>query len=922
LIPLRLALLCLASVLIPPAAAGQLFEVLPPEKIPFNYPERPREGARDYFQIAADGVAKCVIVQPAAATDTERATIAAFQTYLRLATGADIQLLRDDEDIPSGLGAIHVGNTTTASNVELQLPNVCYGETCLPNIRGYLVQTLGPQTLVIRGASEKATAHGVVGFLRRYVGVRQYWPGEPGGLGDVIPRRPTLALPQLEWRDWPYFYSAQFATRPFPGKTASPLDFYRRDQTLPAGENYSRWLPPEKYAATNPEYFPLIDGERRPPAGKRLDKGWQPCVSNPEVVRIMAAGVVDYFRENPEAPGINFAINDGGGDCTCDGCRAMDAPGADYSQRLGMSDRYVKFTNQIAEQVAREFPAKWIVYLAYAAARPAPAAVQPHRNVLPVLTVTGNFFEAWDSWMKTGPPHMGLYPHRNGIESILPKFDVHQFARRLRYAVGSGRARVFYGELHPQWPIDDVVPHVVSELLWDPRRDVDALLSDYRQAFYGGAARPMAEFHRVLENGYTRWLREEGEPHWFGHDISSSRHKRALEQFRVLSPKESAGAVSLLAAAAKAAKAEPQPAARIEAVRAMFGLQDLAVQWSAAVLRLRDGSCRSVADANRIVDDARAVLSLSGRSREYIIERLEKPPAAELSLFNLSLRGATPLYEELKSGDPGPEIVGAIANGVEAAETFLREKIGERKAAAWWRRVADEERSPALAAAFRAAHLRATGRHSQNLISDPGFEQTGQRLEAGQPGADGNLLLAREQERRLGLHFWFRNRAASRAVITNEKAHNGRYALLLEHCARARFTRSAPAEPGARYRSEVWVKHNKANGKYRQTMEARLKDGSFRLLSSIPIAAKPGEWQKVVGEVAAPPETSSIFLRLFVEEQAQDARFWIDEVSMERLNIETEPAARGSISASLSAAIPPARRRHLNPAPDELTVSL
>jgi len=25
---------------------------------------------------------------------------------------------------------------------------------------------------------------GVVGFLKRYAGVRRYWPGNPGGLGD------------------------------------------------------------------------------------------------------------------------------------------------------------------------------------------------------------------------------------------------------------------------------------------------------------------------------------------------------------------------------------------------------------------------------------------------------------------------------------------------------------------------------------------------------------------------------------------------------------------------------------------------------------------------------------------------------------------------------------------------------------------
>jgi len=46
----------------------------------------------------------------------------------------------------------------------------------------------------------------------------------------------------------------------------------------------------------------------------------------------------------------------------------MDAPNTNYSTRAGMSERYVKLTNQVCEIVGREFPQKWIVYLAYAAA--------------------------------------------------------------------------------------------------------------------------------------------------------------------------------------------------------------------------------------------------------------------------------------------------------------------------------------------------------------------------------------------------------------------------------------------------------------------------------------------------------------------------------------------------------------------------
>src|SRR5881396_488040 len=106
-----------------------------------------------------------------------------------------------------------------------------------------------------------------------------------------------------------------------------------------------------------------------------------------------------------------------------------------------------------------------------------------------------------------------MYEHHNDTFYILPKLDVHQSARRIRYAVASGRARVFYMEAHTQWPFADTVPYTAGELLWDPRRDVDALLNEYFTSFYGAAAEAMRGFQQAVESGYERWLAEEGEPH-------------------------------------------------------------------------------------------------------------------------------------------------------------------------------------------------------------------------------------------------------------------------------------------------------------------------------------------------------------------------------------------------------------------------
>ncbi|MBM4085301.1 MAG: DUF4838 domain-containing protein, partial [Planctomycetes bacterium] len=785
-------LMILATFGLPSPALGQerLFEVVTADKVPFNYPPPPREGRADFFAVAENGQARCVIVQPAEASKGIQRVATLLPAYLQLATGARFSVIADGGAVPEGLGVIHVGDTAVGLRTELNLPDARYGDEVLPNLGGYLIKTLDPRTLVIRGRTETATVNGVVGFLKRYVGVRQYWVGKPGSLGEVIPSRPTLRVPELEWRDWPYCFSRTMSERPFFGDRGQALGFYRKQETLRCSENYDAWLPPKQYGPTNPDFFSLISGKRRVPTADSGASGWQPCASNPNVVRVMGDAVADYFRKNPDAVGINFSINDGGGDCMCEGCRAMDAPNADYSRQIGMSDRYVKLTIQVCERVRREFPSKLVVYLAYAAGRLPPKTVAPDPMLLPVLTTPGNAFEAWDQWMKTGVRHLGLYVHHDDLFFILPKFDLRQAAKRIRYVVASGRMRVFYMEMHTSWPFNDIVPYVIAELLWDPRQDVDAMLNEYYTSFYGPAGEPMRAFHRALEGGYERWLQEEGEPHWFGKDISSIRHGRSWEQFRVLTPEEAARASAALTQAAAAAKTDAKAAERIHIVRLMFGLQELAVRRYWTAHRLKDGPANTEADARRIVDDARGVLALGREMSDYIQNTLEKPPVNALALFRQSPRKLD-MYAEMKSGQPPPEVLAAIGTGVDAAVECLRKNLGPEKAAAWWRNAQQAEKEQSLQATFEAAEMRSKGIEIKNLATDPGFEGIGRKLAPDEFAVDAETVLRPDQEGQVGIHQWFPERSPYRIVLSRKEPHSGRYSLMIEHCHRARLSQHA-----------------------------------------------------------------------------------------------------------------------------------
>jgi hypothetical protein len=75
-------------------------------------------------------------------------------------------------------------------------------------------------------------------------------------------------------------------------------------------------FPLEIYRTTNPEFFPLIGGERFLPKSVERHK-WQPCFTNPAVVSEAVNNITEYFDKHPEAVSFSLGINDTGADRWC-----------------------------------------------------------------------------------------------------------------------------------------------------------------------------------------------------------------------------------------------------------------------------------------------------------------------------------------------------------------------------------------------------------------------------------------------------------------------------------------------------------------------------------------------------------------------------------------------------------------------------
>jgi len=261
---------------------------------------------------------------------------------------------------------------------------------------------------------------------------------------------------------------------------------------------FTTQLPPAKYAAEHPEYYGLVDG-------KRYFEGfdWQPCLTNPDVLRIVTERMLEKLRAEPQAKFVGVSQNDTWFDrpnlCECENCRKVNE---EEGSRAGTT---VRFVNAVADAVAKEFPDKFVETLAYQFTRK-PTKTAFRDNVIPCLcSIECDFAEPIDGgayrenvsfckdlkgWAKKSK-QLYIWDYTTDYACFpLPMPNVKVLAPNLRLfrdagvfgmmAQGAQQGRCAgFGELK-QW--------LLSKLEWDPDQDTDVLTEEFLEARYGAAA--------------------------------------------------------------------------------------------------------------------------------------------------------------------------------------------------------------------------------------------------------------------------------------------------------------------------------------------------------------------------------------------------------------------------------------------------
>ncbi|HEY2012676.1 MAG TPA: DUF4838 domain-containing protein, partial [Bryobacteraceae bacterium] len=464
------------------------------------------------LKLVENGKSSYAIVVAPDASPSERHGAEELQRFLEEMSGARLPITPETQS-----KMLLVGNSPALEKLGLKIPFADLGP------EGFTLKTAGPH-VVIAGGRLRGSMYGVYGFLEK-LGCRWFTP-------DVsrVPKSRTVAVgpldevqkPAFEYRE-PFFSEA--LDRDWAARNKTNGSYQRLDaqvggkvEYFPFVHSFDSLVPPNLYFKEHPEYFSLIDGQRR-------ERGGQLCLTNPDVLRIAIASVEQWIAEHPTATIISVSQNDRYGWCECDRCRRVEEEeGGSHSGPL------LRFVNALAAEVEKKHPDKLIDTLAYQYTEDPPSKVRPRPNVrirlCPIAACEAHpygkcpydayFMKNLRAWSKITSQLYVWHYNTNFAHYLLPFPDFDELAADIPMYKQNGVVGLFMeGGVNQGGGAEnaELRSYVMARLLWDTKADAKKLIDEFLDGYYGGAARPMRAYFdltqrqvRMAPNGLGRHL--------------------------------------------------------------------------------------------------------------------------------------------------------------------------------------------------------------------------------------------------------------------------------------------------------------------------------------------------------------------------------------------------------------------------------
>ncbi len=421
------------------------------------------------LMLVKDGKSTFVIVLPDEPTAVEQRAATTLQSYLKSATGFNFNAVKENSF--KGEQGIFIGKCKKANSLNL---NKAKDD-------GFSIIQSG-ESLFIVGNSGQGTATGIYYFLEKYMGCRKY-----DGTAEIVPKLKVLTLP-AGIND---VISPAFVYRQSYYPQSNDAEYLRwhglqkfEDLWGLWGHSFFKLVPPAQYFETNPEYYALVNGQRR---------ATQLCLSNEQVLRIAIARFKELIADNPDAMYWSVSPNDEGGYCTCNLCKKVDDAEGTPSGSL------IKFVNKIAAA----FPDKNFTTLGYGYTSVAPKTIKPAKNVsvfvssidafrnqpIEIAASAADFRKNLTGWA-TATDNIFVWDYSTQFTNYLSPFPAqHILAPNFDYFKRNNVRGIFeQGSGDTYSDMAELNSYIQAKLLWNVETDVAKITEDFCKGYYGKAA--------------------------------------------------------------------------------------------------------------------------------------------------------------------------------------------------------------------------------------------------------------------------------------------------------------------------------------------------------------------------------------------------------------------------------------------------
>ena len=374
-----------------------------------------------------------------------------------------------------------------------------------------------PPHLLVMGPPERGTLYGVYEILERFAGCRWYasWhtvaPARdkieiPETLNEI--QTPAFAMREPYWHD--VIRHPKFAARLRSNHNSNnPADAkyggcaFRFGGGLGSCHTFEALLPPEKYYDAHPEYYSLV-------GGKRQRERWQPCLTNPDVLRIITSNVLERIRSDPGAKFYGVSQNDWYNFCECPQCKAIDDEEESHAGTM------IRFVNAVAEAVEKEFPDAVIETLAYQYTRKPPKKTRLRHNVVPCLCTiecdfsrpipespygqNASFIKDISGW-KTQTDQLYVWDYTTDfLNYTMPFPNVYALQGNIKFFRDNNVKELFeqgaYQGRHADFA--ELKAWLLAKWMWNPDLPMEPLLDDFFAGYYGKAAPFVRDYFEAI----------------------------------------------------------------------------------------------------------------------------------------------------------------------------------------------------------------------------------------------------------------------------------------------------------------------------------------------------------------------------------------------------------------------------------------